>query len=452
MEPLLYLLGVVLAIIGIGASIALHEVGHMVPAKRFGVKVTQYMIGFGPTLWSRRGAETEYGIKAIPLGGYVRMIGMYPPPHGAPAGTVGSGTTGRFQMLAEEARAAAWEEVHPGDEGRVFYRQSAPRKVTVMLGGPTMNLLISAALFTLLLVGIGVPTPTTSLAAVYECVPPAMASAEAARAALDEPPGPDDEECPAGATPSPAAEAALQPGDRIVAVNGQDVSEWSQLTDVTRSAPGEQVVLGVESDSGQRDVAVTLATAYRPAVDDSGQLTDEIVVTGYLGVAPRTEYVAQPLSAVPQFMWDISVRSAEALLTLPVRVYELARDMVTGQERDPESPVSVIGVGRISGEVAAAEQPVLSKTAALLGLLAGLNLFLFLFNLVPLLPLDGGHVAGAVWEGVRRRIAAWRGLPDPGPVDVSKALPLAYAVGISLIALSSVVILADVFNPISIYG
>jgi membrane-associated protease RseP (regulator of RpoE activity) len=452
MESLLYLLGVILAIIGIGASIALHEVGHMAPAKRFGVKVTQYMVGFGPTVWSRRGAETEYGIKAIPLGGYVRMIGMYPPPMGAPSGAVGSGTTGRFQMLAEEARAAAWEEVQPGDEDRVFYRQSVPRKVTVMLGGPTMNLLISGVLFTLLLVGIGIPTPTTTIAAVFDCVPPAMSSAQAAQAALETPPSEADEECPAGATPSPAGEAGLEPGEQIVSVNGEPVAQWSQLTTVTRTAPGEQVVLGVASAEGEREVSVVLATAYRPTLDADGMPTDEITATGYLGVAPQSQYVQQPLAEVPQTMWSIAVRSAQAMVTLPVRVAELAGDMITGQERDPESPVSVVGVGRISGEVAAAEQPVKSKTATLLSLLAGLNLFLFLFNLIPLLPLDGGHVAGALWEGLRRRIAAWRGLPDPGPVDVSKALPLAYAVGITLIALSSVVILADVFNPISIYG
>jgi membrane-associated protease RseP (regulator of RpoE activity) len=409
-------------------------------------------VGFGPTIWSRRGTETEYGLKAIPLGGYVRMIGMYPPPMGAPAGTVGSGTTGRFQMLAEEARTAAWEEVGPGDEGRVFYRQSVARKVTVMLGGPTMNLLISAVLFTLLLVGIGLPTPTTSIAAVYDCVPPAMSSAQAAEAALAEAPAPDEEECPAGATPSPAVQAGLQTGERIVSINGQDVSEWSQVTSVTRTAPGQQVTLGIESGTGVREVTVTLATAYRPTLDADGMPTEEITATGYLGVAPKTQYVSQPLAEVPETMWSISVRSAQAMVTLPIRVVELARDMLTGQERDPESPVSVVGVGRISGEVAAAEQPVKSKAATLLSLLAGLNLFLFLFNLIPLLPLDGGHVAGALWEGIRRRIAAWRGLPDPGPVDVSKALPLAYGVGITLIALSSVVILADVFNPISIYG
>ncbi|HEX6888612.1 MAG TPA: site-2 protease family protein [Candidatus Nanopelagicales bacterium] len=452
MGPTLYLLGVLAAVLGVALSIGLHEVGHLVPAKRFGVRVTQYMIGFGPTLWSRRRGETEYGVKAIPLGGYIRMIGMYPPPQGAPPGTAGRGTTGRFQLLAEEARSAAWEEVQPGDEDRLFYRKPVRQKVTIMLGGPTMNLLIAVGLFTLLLVGIGVPTPTTSIAQVFPCVPASMASPEAALAALEGPRTADDDACGAADTPSPASVAGLVAGERIVAIDGQPVAVWSQLTSVTRSEPGATVTLGVQSDSGTRDVAVTLAPAYRPVLDADGLPTDEIQETGYLGVAPLAQYVAQPWSSVPETMWTMSVRSAEALLTLPVRVAELGRDLFTGAERDPRSPVSVVGVGRISGEVAAAEEPIKSKVATLLSLMAGLNLFLFLFNLIPLLPLDGGHVAGALWEGARRQLARLRGRPDPGPVDVSKALPLAYAVGISLIALSSVVILADVINPVSIYG
>jgi membrane-associated protease RseP (regulator of RpoE activity) len=451
MDALLYLLGVLAAATGIAVSIGLHEVGHLVPAKRFGIKVTQYMVGFGPTMWSRRRGETEYGVKAIPLGGYIRMIGMYPPPKGAPAGAVGRGTTGRFQVLAEEARAAAWEEVQPQDENRVFYRLSVPKRIVVMMGGPLMNLVLAVVFFGILLVGIGVPTATTSVAEVFPCVPPAMASEQSARAAVEDPQA-RDELCPADAEDSPAVIAGIQPGDRITSIDGAEVTEWSELTEVTRARPGGTILLGLESGGQQREVSVVLATAYRPTLGDDGMPTDQIAASGYLGVAPEARYVAQPVSTVPATMWDITVRSGKALLTLPVRVYELARDMVAGAERDLESPVSVVGVSRISGEVVAADEPVKAKVATLVSLMAGLNLFLFLFNLVPLLPLDGGHVAGALWEGGRRRVARMRGLPDPGPVDVTKALPLAYAVGITMIALSSVVILADVINPISIYG
>ncbi len=452
MDATLFVLGVLLAAAGIAASIGLHEIGHLVPAKRFGVRVTQYMVGFGPTLWSRHRGETEYGVKWIPLGGYIRMIGMYPPPHGAPEGTAGSGTTGRFALLAEEARTHAWEEVRPGDEGRLFYRLPVRRKVVIMLGGPTMNLLISFVLFSVLLIGIGIPTPTTQLARVAQCVPAAMSSeAAAVQAAQD--PASATTECAAGDPQSPAAAAGLKADDTIVAVDGNPATTWDQVTTVTRARPGGTVELTVADPSGQqRVVTVSVATAYRPVYDQDGLPTEQVERVGYLGIIPQSEYVSQPLSAVPAAMWDLTVRSGQALLALPVRVAELASDLVTGEERDPRSPVSVVGVSRLSGEVAAADEPLKSKAAMLLGLMASLNLFLFLFNLLPLLPMDGGHVAGALWEGLRRWLAKLRGLPDPGPVDVSRALPVAYAVGIALIALSSVVILADLVKPISLYG
>jgi len=453
MGSALFILGVVLAAIGIGLSIGLHEVGHMVPAKRFGVRVTQYMVGFGPTLWSRHGRETEYGIKWIPLGGYIRMIGMFRPPKGAPEGTAGRGTTGRFQMLAEEARSAAWEEVQPGDEDRVFYRLSAPRKVVVMMGGPTMNLVLAGVFFALLLVGIGIPTPTTTVAEVSPCLPAVMATQEAAAAAVADPASiRGGAECGADDVVAPAVAAGIVAGDRVTSVNGRPVQVWSELTEVTRPNPGSTVLLGLDTATGPREVELETATAYRPILDDEGNLGEEIVATGFIGVTPQSEYVAQPVSAVPTVMWDVAVRSGQAMLTLPVRVYELAQDMIAGEERDPESPVSVVGVGRISGEVVAAEEPLKAKTAMLLSLMASLNLFLFLFNLLPVLPLDGGHVAGAIYEGSRRTVARLRGRPDPGPVDVARLLPLSYGVGIALVAVSSVVILADVINPISIYG
>ncbi len=453
MEPVLFVIGVLLAALGIGLSIGLHEIGHLIPAKAFKVKVTQYMIGFGPTVWSRRGAETEYGVKAIPLGGYIRMIGMFPAPKGAPAGTAGRGTTGRFQMLAEEARAAAWEEVEPGDEERVFYQLSAPRKVVVMMGGPVMNLLLATVFFAVLLVGIGIPSATTTIARVGECVPAYMASPAAAAAAVADPEAVRSApECTDADPVSPASRVGLVAGDRITAINGDPVEQWSQLTEVTRASPGRTVVLGVESAAGARDVEVPMATAYRPVLLEDGSVGEEIVATGYIGVTPRTEYVAQPASSVATVMVDVTGRSIQALVSLPVRVYELARDMVAGEERDPNSPVSVVGVSRISGEVVAAEEPVKSKLAILISLLASLNLFLFLFNMLPVLPLDGGHVVGALYEGARRTVARLRGAGDPGPVDVSRLLPLSYGVGIALVAVSSVVILADVINPISLYG
>ncbi len=174
MSTLAFVLGVLFMATGVAASIALHEVGHLLPAKRFGVRVTQYMVGFGPTMWSRRRGETEYGVKAMPLGGYIRMIGMFPPRPGDQPGTVRVSSTGRFSQLVDEARAASLEEVRPGDEHRVFYRLSVPKKVTVMLGGPLMNLLIGVVLLTILVTVHGVATaqPGAVVASVSQCVVP----------------------------------------------------------------------------------------------------------------------------------------------------------------------------------------------------------------------------------------------------------------------------------------
>ncbi len=157
MTPLLYVLGVVLFAAGIALSIGLHEIGHLVPAKRFGVRVTQYMIGFGPTIWSRRKGETEYGVKAIPLGGYIRMIGMFPPKRGEDQRLVRASSTGRMSLLMDQARAQSMEELRPGDETRVFYRLSVPKKVVIMMGGPTMNLVIAAVLLTITTTAFGDP-------------------------------------------------------------------------------------------------------------------------------------------------------------------------------------------------------------------------------------------------------------------------------------------------------
>src|SRR6185312_2476375 len=148
---MLYALGVIIFAVGLLLSIALHEVGHMVPAKKFGVKVTQYMVGFGPTLFSRKKGDTEYGIKAIPLGGYIRMIGMVPP---RADGKV-SRWPRRLATAVEDFRQMSRAEVGPEDEERQFYRLTPGKKMIVMLGGPSMNLLIFLVLFIVLITTLG---------------------------------------------------------------------------------------------------------------------------------------------------------------------------------------------------------------------------------------------------------------------------------------------------------
>ena len=436
---MLELIGILIFAVLIAASIALHEVGHLLPAKRYGVKVTEYMIGFGPTVWSTTRGETRYGAKAIPLGGYIRMIGMLPP---AKDGTARTMTTGRFAAMVSDARQQSADEILPGEEGRAFYRLPVRKRVVVMLGGPTMNLLLAFLLFGIVLVGIGLPEPTMQIQTIAACTPTA-----------GQPTGQPlpSGSCPTGTEPSPASVAGLEPGDTILAIDGVPATDWSETTAWIRAHPGEQASFTVERAGAEIEVPVTIATAVRPVFDADGNPTEEFVTAGYVGVGPEFAWVSQPVTAVPGYMWDLTVRSVTALVMLPVRLFELVTDtLIGGGERAIDSPVSVVGVSRIGGDVAAMDEPITAKAATFLGLAASLNLFLFLFNLLPVLPLDGGHVAGALYEAGRRRLARLRGRPDPGPVDVARLLPVAYVVAGTLMAMAVVVIWADLVKPISL--
>ncbi|MFM9136044.1 MAG: M50 family metallopeptidase [bacterium] len=437
---MLEILGIVAFVLVILGSIALHEMGHLVPAKRFGVKVTQYMIGFGPTVWSKVRGETEYGIKGIPLGGYIRMIGMLPPAPDDPTGRSRSMTTGRLALMVEDARRQSWDEVSPEDEARTFYRLPVHQRVIIMLGGPFMNLVLAFILFAILLVGIGTPQPSLQVSSVVPCTP----SAEWPTGALGA-----DGTCPTAA--SPAAAAGLRAGDLITAYDGSPVASWDEVTQAIRSGAGATVDITVVRDGSLVVFPLAVAEVTRPTYDDAGNPTGATERTGFVGVRPELEYVAQPWTSVPSEMWGLTVASATALVSLPVRLYELVTDtLIGGGERSLESPVSVVGVSRLGGEVVASEEPWKAKAAMFLGLAASLNLFLFLFNLLPILPLDGGHVAGALYEGGRRQWAKARGRPDPGPVDVARLLPVAYAVAVGLVAIGAIVIWADLVKPITL--
>lgn len=434
--------GIALFVLLIGASIALHEIGHLVPAKKFGVRVTDYMVGFGPTVWSKVLGETRYGIKAFPVGGYIRMIGMLPPGKDDPEGTARSMSTGRFAALIAQAREHSLEEVGPGDENRVFYRLPVRQRLVIMLGGPLMNLLLAILLFTLMLVGIGLPAPTNAVGTVVQCAPTAQAASVA--------PLPSGE-CPTTSAQTPAAAAGLLPGDEVISVGPVSSDSWDELTAWIRANPGASTTVVVERSGEELALPLVVADVQRPILDDQGELTGSVERVGFLGVSPEFESVSQPLSSVPAYMWDITSASVGALITLPVRFYELVTNtLIGGGERDLESPVSVVGASRLGGEIAALDTSWQTRAATFLGLLASLNLFLFLFNLLPVLPLDGGHAAGALYEGLKRRVAKVRGKPDPGPVDTAKLLPVAYVVAGVLLAVGVVVIWADLVKPITL--
>src|SRR3954467_14828990 len=170
MTAVTYTLGVLLFVLGVAVSIGLHELGHMIPGKLFGVKVTQYFVGFGRTIWSRHRGETEYGVKAVPLGGYVKLVGMLPPGPGSEPGYVRSSNTGVVSQLISDARHAEYELVEPGDENRLFYRLPWWKKVVVMGSGVATNLVLAFLLFAIVFMGHGVRTPTTTVETISKCV------------------------------------------------------------------------------------------------------------------------------------------------------------------------------------------------------------------------------------------------------------------------------------------
>ncbi len=410
------------------ASIALHEVGHMVPAKVFGVRVPKFFVGFGPTAWSTTRGETEYGLKWIPLGGFVRLLGMYPPSK--------SGRRSRLADFADSARDAEWSEITPADveNDRLLYQKKTWQKVVVMLGGPLMNVIIAFFLFWAVLGIHGYAQAQPVVARVQECV-----------IREDRP----QATCTAADQPSPAALAGLRAGDRIVEFNGVTITNYDQLVDLIRANLDRPATVVVER-SGAR---VTLATV-NTVIDGVPDKLDPSrrIPAGWFGVAPTiTTAYAGPDEVVRQ-MGTMTAQSAVALVQFPVKVYNVVADMVTGKPRDIYGPMSIVGATRAAGEIAANETIPWGDRLALFGsLLAAVNLFLAVFNLVPLPPLDGGHIAGALYEGARRQLARLFGRPDPGHVDTAKLLPVAYAVAAFLIISGVALIIADLFSPIRIF-
>jgi membrane-associated protease RseP (regulator of RpoE activity) len=437
MTALTYALGVLLFVLGVAVSVGLHELGHMLPGKAFGVKVTQYFIGFGRTLWSRQRGETEYGVKAVPLGGYVKLVGMLPPARDGEPGKVRSSNTGVISQMVSDARRAEYELVEPGDEGRLFYRLPWWKKVVVMASGVATNLVLAFLLFAVVFMGHGVRTPTTTVESVSECVVAVTPST------ADRPP----RACTAADPVAPATKAGLRPGDTIVAFNGRTLSGWEDLQKAIQSNADGVATIVVDRDGKRVTTRTNTTVSPRPDPDDPQQVTE----TGFLGVTPALELQRQGPGFVVETMATGTWETLKALGSLPVKLYHVGRAAVGLEERDVNGPMSVVGAGRVAGELTSQEAvPPGDRFFSVLLLIAGLNLFLGLLNLVPLLPLDGGHIAGALYEAARRGVARLLKRPDPGFVDVAKLLPVGYVMAGIIVLASIVLIYADIVAPISI--
>ena len=432
MTVLMYPLGVVLLALGIAASIGLHEVGHMLPAKKFGVKVTQYFVGFGRTVWSTRRGETEYGLKAVPLGGYVKLVGMLPPGREDEPGRIRKSNTGMFTQLISDARAAEYELVEEGDEDRLFYRLPWWKKVVVMAGGPMVNLVLAFLLFGSVFMFYGVYQPTTKVEKVSDCV---YAASEGTRP------------CRPSDPVAPAKKAGLERGDVIVSMNGTRVTSWDHLTELIRANENGAAVIVYERDGERRTTSTNTMVSPRASAEDPHRY----VKVGFLGVAPEVVREKQDALFVLTTMGTYTWETVKALGQMPVKLWDVGKAALGLQERAQDSPMSVVGASRVAGEVTSSHDvPLSDRFVSLVTLLGGINLFVGMFNFVPLLPLDGGHIAGALYEALRRGLARILRRPDPGYFDTAKLLPVAYVMAGVILVMSVVLVYADIVAPVSL--
>jgi membrane-associated protease RseP (regulator of RpoE activity) len=299
-----------------------------------------------------------------------------------------------------------------------------------------MNLILAVALFLTVLMGFGISQQTTTVSSVSQCV---IAQSE------------NRDTCKKTDAASPAAAAGLKAGDKIVSFNGVKTDSWNQLSDLIRSTPGKDVAIVVDRKGQDVTLHAKIATNQVAKKDSSGQIVQgQYVTAGFLGFSAATGIVRQDFGESLTWMGDRVGEAVDSIVSLPGKIPALWNAAFDGAPRQADSPMGVVGAARVGGEIFTLDIPPTEQLAMALMLVAGFNLSLFLFNMLPLLPLDGGHIAGALWESLRRHLAKVLRRPDPGPFDVAKLMPVAYVVAGVFICFTVLVLIADVVNPVKI--
>ena len=398
-QHLAFLFGVLLFVVALFTSVMLHELGHFATAKKFGMRVTQFFIGFGRTLWSTFHGETEYGVKALPFGGFVKITGM-----------------------------TSIEDVDVADEPRSFRNQPGWQRIIVLAAGSFMHFVLALFLFFVLAFAVGQPSAGTNvISLIAGCVPASVKALDSANPCAGHNLG-----------KSPAQKAGLKASDKFVSVAGKPVGTWNQLrTALAAQKAGAAVT--VDNNRNGRNVHLTVTLAAIPGR-----------AVAYLGVEPTVGYQRSSFFGAWGYSGDefanTLTSSASAIAKLPSAIPSLFSKNRSHTAAGQVS--SVVGVGEVTGDVVQAALPWQAKVSVLLSIMASLNIFVGAFNLLPLLPLDGGHLAVVIFERIRAWFNRLRGRPDPGLVDIQRLVPLSLLVFALLVGLGTLLIAADIFNPV----
>lgn len=404
---MMWIIGVALFALFILLSVALHECGHMWAARATGMKVRRYFVGFGPTLWSTRRPNklgyTEYGVKAVPLGGFCDIAGM-----------------------------TAIDEIAPEDQPYAMYRQKTWKRALVLFAGPGMNFVIGLVLIYGMALIWGLPNLHPQPAA-YVAETSCVAS-ELSKGQMGECTG-----------VGPAAAAGIKSGDIIVKVGDKDVRNPDEMVAAVRALTGPAQFV-IERD-GTRFTTMVDVTRTQRWTSDTAQAPTTVSAVGISAAEfgpPKYEQF-NPLTAVPgtvAFTGDLAVELGKSLAKIPTKVGALVKS-IGGGERDPETPISVVGASIIGGD--AFEH---GYFMAFWFFLAQLNFVLGAINLIPLLPFDGGHIAIAWFEKIRNMIRKARRIDAAPPVNYLKLMPATYVILVVVIGYMALTVTADFVNPI----
>jgi membrane-associated protease RseP (regulator of RpoE activity) len=377
------LLGILAFVVALLLSVMVHEFGHYITARRYGMWVSEFFVGFGKKIWSVERGETEFGVKAIPAGGYCKIEGMSP-----------------------------GDEMPEGEEGRAFYKASSGKKLVVLGAGSFLHFVLGYLLLFTLFAGIG----TNQVLPVISQVVPDSA----------------------------AAAAGIEPGDEIVSINGKKVTEWYKDVEVIRDSKGKELTIVLERDGSEISV---LTSSRLTEIDGTSRYVLGIVNdvglkrSGLLLSIKNSALVTQ----------DFLTESVKSLAKLPEKVPALWGATVRGEERDANGLVGVVGVARVSGEAVGSDKLTpMERLATFVLIVASLNIFVGIFNLLPILPLDGGHMVVAIADEIRAFFARLRGRPRPAPIDVTVLSPITMVVFVILACLTLLLLVADVINPVTL--